>query len=102
MRRSFSIELITHFLKLIPGHSSLQGKKMLLRDAVRFIQYLPPSVLARSLGTEHRQPLCRKHDIMITCSVGEDEVRLLVVLCDNLLFETQFCSIEDKGEMMFK
>ena len=36
MRRSFSIELITHFLKLIPGHSSLQGKKMLLRDAVRF------------------------------------------------------------------
>ena len=36
MRRSFSIELITHFLKLIPGHSSLQGKKMLLRNAVRF------------------------------------------------------------------
>ena len=36
MRRNFSIELITHFLKLIPGHSSLQGKKMLLRNAVRF------------------------------------------------------------------
>lgn len=49
MRRNFSIELITHFLKLISGHSSLQGKmqfcdrlsqlstgKMLLRNAVRF------------------------------------------------------------------
>ena len=69
--------LVFHLLKLIPRNTTLQGKQVLVRNPVGLVKHLAPAVFASGLGSEHRQLVRGEHKIMITLTIGENEIGLL-------------------------
>jgi hypothetical protein len=62
---------------------------MLIGDSVRLVKNLTPTVLASSLCPKHSKLIGGEHEIVIALSIRENEVRLLLVLCDDLFLKLQ-------------
>lgn len=60
---------------------------MLVLDALGLVEHLTPAVFAGGLDAEHRQIFGREYDVVITLAIGEEKIRLVVVLCHGLFFE---------------
>jgi hypothetical protein len=83
---------VFHFLQLISRNTTLKSKQMLIRDSVRFVKNLTPTVFASSLCTKHSKFIGGEHEIVIALPIRENEVWLLLVFCDDLFLKLQMRS----------
>ena len=91
-----------HFPKLILGNALLQGKQILGLDAVCFIQDLSPAVFTSCFCSKKYQLISRKQYVMVSFSIGKQEIGLFIVFCYDLFFVLQLCRREYGCKVMFQ
>lgn len=68
-----------HLVSLVFGDPRLKRQQVLLLNALRFGQHLPPSILQRGLGAQHSRARVWKRRVGVMGRAGKQEVRPVAI-----------------------